>query len=165
MVTTWRIDLMPRRIAKNLTAAWRNFFMRLAPNCICRDQDARPAHALVAAPAKTDCTVTVCTDLYTRPPGIERNVRDRHQLPGTQARQPPRPGSMPETKRDIGDLRRAAHDPATARVQLPAGLASGARTGPCPSHARSGRGMRGRAVTHGHSHWPPDQDYRGHGCS
>ena len=105
--------------------------MRLAPNCICRDQDARPAHALVAAPAKTDCTVTVCTDLYTRPPGIERNVRDRHQLPGTQARQPPRPGSMPETKRDIGDLRRAAHDPATARVQLPAGLASGARTGPC----------------------------------
>src|SRR5215471_3305929 len=113
MVTTWRIDLMPRRIAKNLTAAWRNFFMRLAPNCICRDQDARPAHALVAAPAKTDCTVTVCTDLYTRPPGIERNVRDRHQLPGTQARQPPRPGSMPETKRDAGDLRRAAHNPAT----------------------------------------------------
>ena len=28
--------------------------------------------------------------------------------------------------------------------------------GPCPSRARSGRGMRGRAVTYGHSHQPPD---------
>ena len=54
------------------------------------------------------------TDLCTRPVGIERDVRDRHQLAGTQARQPPRPGGMPETKRDVGDLRRAAHNPATA---------------------------------------------------
>ena len=58
---------------------------------------------LVTAAAKTDCTVTVCTDLCTRSLGIEPNVRDRHQLPGTQARQPPsraacqRPSEMSET--------------------------------------------------------------------
>jgi|SRR6266516_2788134 len=47
-------------------------------------------------------------------PRIERNIRDRHELPKTQARQPSRPGSMTETKRDVRDLRRAAHNPATA---------------------------------------------------
>lgn len=37
--------------------------------------------------------------------GIGWDARDRHQLPGTQARQPPSPGCMSETKRDAGDLR------------------------------------------------------------
>lgn len=48
----------------------------------------------------------------------------------------------------------AGHDARTRRcaaLRQPARAASSARAGPCPSRARSGRGMRGRAVTHGHS--------------
>jgi hypothetical protein len=35
--------------------------------------------------------------------------------PRDAAKQPTRPGGVPETGRDIGDLRRAAHNPATTR--------------------------------------------------
>jgi Protein of unknown function (DUF2510) len=38
------------------------------------------------------------------------------------------------------------------KLDAAAGPASSAPAGPCPLRARSGRGMRGRAVTHGHSH-------------
>lgn len=77
---------------------------------------------------------------------IAGHTRQRQHAP-TQLGHLPQAGAPSRAQRDAGNLRCAAHDPATISVRLPAGPQVPHER--CPSRARSGRCIRGRAVTHG----------------